>query len=381
MINPGGSLPPDAVIGRDGDIAEYWHILGQQSIALLAPRRVGKTSICRRMVAFPPSNITPIMRNLEGLESATEFVRHLTEDVDQFLSRTTRAKGWAKDLWKGLIGGIEAGGVKLQLAPDQWKELLDKLLAEVNDTTPEGSLVVFFWDEFTLFFGDLARRGQAQEAMVLLDRLRAARQRFPRLRMVLTGSIGFEEVLEQLRAKGYANDPINDVSAQIVPLLSPEGALELALALLTHLLGDKADPALAAHMVKSSEGHPLVIQHMANRLRRVGRYDAVEVEAALQALIADASDPLELSHYLERLATYLPSDTLHLTRTLLDTLAPEANGVPLAQLVQVIGDKEPVLKALKRLLKDQYLTREGTDHRWRFRLDVLRRWWKQERGL
>lgn len=381
MINPGGSLPPDAVIGRDGDIAEYWHILRQQSIALLAPRRVGKTSICRRMVALPPPNITPVMRNLEGLESATEFVRHLTEDVDHFLSRTTRAKGWVKDILKSFVGGIEAGGVKLQLASDQWKELLDQLLAEVNDATPEGSLVVFFWDEFTLFFGDLARRGQAQEAMVLLDRLRAARQRFPRLRMVLTGSIGFEEVLEQLRAHGYANDPINDVSKQIVPLLSPEGALELANTLLTHLLSGRADAALAACMAERSEGHPLAIQHMADRLSRVGRYDEVEVEGALQALIADASDPLELSHYLERLATYLPSGALDLTRLLLDTLAAEQGGVPLAQLVAVGGDKEAVLKSLNRLRKDQYLVREGTDHRWRFRLDVLRRWWKQERGL
>jgi hypothetical protein len=381
MINPGGSLPAEFVIGRDAEIAEYWHILARQSIALLAPRRVGKTSICNRMAAFPPAHFTPVMRNLEGLEGATEFVRHLTDDVDQFLSRTTRAKGWAKDLWKSLVGGIEAGGVKLQLAPDQWKVLLDQLLAEVNDATPEGSLVVFFWDEFTLFFGELARRGHAQEAMVLLDRLRAARQRFPRLRMVLTGSIGFEEVLEQLRAQGYANDPINDVSKQIVPLLSPKGALELANTLLTHLLSGQADAALAACMAERSEGHPLVIQHMADRLRRVGRYDVVEVEGALQALIADASDPLELSHYLERLATYLPSEALDLTRLLLDTLAAEQAGVPLAQLVAVGGDKEAVLKSLNGLRKDQYLVREGTDHRWRFRLDVLRRWWKQERGL
>lgn len=381
MINPGGAIPADAVIGRDREIDEYWLILQRQSVGLLAPRRVGKTSICRRMLAYPPARVVPIMRNLEGLQSATEFVARLADDVDHIVGLLTRVKSRVSDILGRFGVGLDVPGVRVQLAPAQWKVLLDELLHEVNEATPENGLVVFFWDEFTLFFGDLARRSAAEEAMVLLDRLRAARQAFPRIRMVLTGSIGFEEVMEQLRRHGYANDPINDVNKQIVPLLDEVGAAKLAEVLLS-LLPGTPPLTLARFIAQRSEGHPLVIQHMADRLRQSGRIDEAEVEGALQQLIADDSDPLELSHYLERLGHYLPAETLTLTRTLLDTIAVDAQGVALAKLVADLGtDREQVLAALNRLRKDQYLLREGTDHRWRFRLDVLRRWWRQERGL
>ncbi|MEZ4470393.1 MAG: hypothetical protein R3F60_06245 [bacterium] len=381
ILNPGGAIPADAVIGRDREIEEYWLVLRRQSIALLAPRRVGKTSICRRMLAYPPDSVTPIMRNLEGLQSASEFVARLADDVDHLVGRLTRVKSKVSELMARFGLGLDVQGVRVQLVPTQWKILLDELLHEVNEATPEDGQVVFFWDEFTLFFGDLARRGAAEEAMVLLDRLRAARQAFPRIRMVVTGSIGFEEVMEQLRQRGYANDPINDVDKQIVPLLDEVGAVKLAEALLS-LLPGTPPPALAQFIAQRSEGHPLVIQHMADRLRRLGRLDKAEVEGALQQLIADDSDPLELSHYLERLATYLPAETLALTRTLLDTVALEPQGVALADLAARLGtNREQVLTAVGRLRKDQYFVREGTDHRWRFRLDVLRRWWMQERGL
>lgn len=68
--NPGGTLPPEHVLGRDELIAQYWQKLETQSIALLAPRRFGKTSITKRMLAYPISCLriwTPMQPMPAGL--------------------------------------------------------------------------------------------------------------------------------------------------------------------------------------------------------------------------------------------------------------------------------------------------------------------------
>ena len=49
--NPGGFIAPENVIGRDDFIAQLWQVLAQQSVILLAERRIGKSSILNKIVA------------------------------------------------------------------------------------------------------------------------------------------------------------------------------------------------------------------------------------------------------------------------------------------------------------------------------------------
>lgn len=65
--NAGGMLPPDNVIGRDKLIAKTWAILEQQSVILSAERRMGKTSMIRKMEAEGKDNQLIIFRDLEGM--------------------------------------------------------------------------------------------------------------------------------------------------------------------------------------------------------------------------------------------------------------------------------------------------------------------------
>ena len=47
--NPGGLVAPQDVIGRDKLIAKIWMRLEQQSLILSAERRMGKTTIIKKM--------------------------------------------------------------------------------------------------------------------------------------------------------------------------------------------------------------------------------------------------------------------------------------------------------------------------------------------
>ena len=49
--NPGGGLAPEEVVGRDALIADLWDKLERHSVMMTAERRMGKTSVLRKMLA------------------------------------------------------------------------------------------------------------------------------------------------------------------------------------------------------------------------------------------------------------------------------------------------------------------------------------------
>lgn len=382
-INPGGTLATQFVVGRDELIERFWSILEHQSLALLAPRRVGKTSICRRMCASPPAGVRTVWRDLEGLHSGEEFVSRLYEDAREHLTSKGKALGATRKVLHALTGSVEHKGLKLNLAPADWSRVLDALFEDLQNAAERNdTVVVLFWDEFTWFLSDLIEKDRADHATTLLDRLRAARQQHDRIRMVLNGSIGLRTVLSALEATGYGNQPINDVSRQIVPLLAPDGAEELARRLLLNIKeadGDRG--AIAKSLAAATEGHPLLLHSVAQKLKFAGSASQAGIERALEALLQEDSDPLELSYWARRVGLYLGEDGAAAVRDILDALAPHRDGLSVDQLRELLPelDRERMLGALELLRRDQYLQRDGRTLR--FRLDFLRRYWCLERML
>ena len=80
--NPGGIVAPQDVIGRDKLIARIWRMLEQQSIILSAERRMGKTTIIKKMEAEAGESKLTIYRDLEGVRSPIEFVELIWQDKE-----------------------------------------------------------------------------------------------------------------------------------------------------------------------------------------------------------------------------------------------------------------------------------------------------------
>lgn len=378
--NPGGTLEPSQVIGRDALILRYREVLEGRSLVLAAPRRLGKSSICRRMIAYPAEGWSPHARDLQGGNHPAQLVRWLYDDVQALLSPWRRTAGRAHRLLKALGGKMEFAGVKLELAGAHWADLLDALLDDLDEGAgAAGTRVVLFWDEFPLFLGDVARGGLASEAMLLLDRLRAARSRHRNIRMVMYGSINFEEVIATLRRAGYANDPFNDTAKERVPPLDPDGALVLARALLRGAQLPSADLAvLPDRLAALSEGHPFVLQHLVHGLRHSPDASESTAVGILDRLLDAESDPLELRHYLERLSVDVAAGAAEMARALLDRLAV-AGELPSSALVAGFSDPDAARDALQRLRQESYVVRSGDNVKFTF--NFLRSWWMRERAL
>lgn len=376
--NPGGAIPAEHILGRDVLVGELWRHLDRQSIALFSPRRVGKTSVLHRMVALAPARWEVRLRDLEGLDSPAAFAQYLYEDAGGLVGGTKGGLAKTRALVLKLAGSIEIKNVKLTLKGDAWRRLLERLFEDLDGhLAASDSTLVFFWDEFTLFIGDVAARGDAQGAMVLLDTLRAARQRHPRIRMVLTGSVGFHLVMRQLVQAGYGNRPINDVRAERVPMLDPAASDELVAALLRGI-DVPPDEALVAAVTSASEGHPFVVQHLVDRLRGRMSVTPAEIETELEDLLAPPS-VLDLGHYAERLQRYY-GEYAELAVSVLDAVAVHESGLHVDAIAATLDvEVEALVDVLRDLRDDDYLLLENRHAR--FALDFVRRYWVKDRLL
>ena|ERR1700678_1149809 len=383
--NPGGILAPEDVIGRDRLIEELWRVLDYQSIVLTSERRVGKTSVIRKMVNSAGGDRVCLLRDVEGFRSPTEFIEGVYSDVQPMLSKKERAR---LAIWGllGKLGGTEIGDLKLPSIKPHWKNILSALFDDIF--TDEKRQVVFFWDELPLFLHSVKSNEGETDAMELLDALRALRQKHFNLRMVFAGSVGIHQVIGSLRKHGYANDPTNDMATiEVPPLENEDGSCLASLLLEGEGIRILDDPTAVAVGISRAAGDiPYYIHYLVSRIRNSGgEIDSGGVEKCLRNLIADPNDPAHFQYYQTRLTTYYGANEAEIALHALDALAALGRPISFSELLNLVKHKmssvteELFRQILQVLLKDHYLVRNDKDA-YAFRYSIVQQWWAYTRG-
>ncbi len=377
--NPGGAIAPAEVMGRDKLIVDLWGILEQQSVILSAERRMGKTSVIKKMQAEATTDKLPIYRDLEDVKSPLEFVEKIFKDVEDYLTGFNRAANKTRGLLQHL-GGAEFSGFKLpEIAAPHWKALLTETIADLVEN--QDCTVILFWDEVPYMLGNIGDTA----AMELLDTLRSIRQTYPAVRMVYTGSIGLHHVLGVLRKAGYTNDPINDMYVQDVPPLSAKDATNLARKLLEGENIQTPDiQGTAVFIADELSNIPFYIHHLIVKLKLRGGSGNIQ---AIQEIIVDCLDdplnPWKMEHYRERLDSYYDDKQRPYALNLLDILAAANAALSFDELFGGIKqesetqDKEMARKVLRFLEQDYYIYKK--DGRYQFRYPLIKKYWKSLR--
>ena len=386
--NPGGQIDLKSVIGRNRLIRNIWEIVQQQSMVITAERRIGKTTVMKKMAAEPQQGWLPVYQDLESCHSAAEFSMEVYKQVDHFLSRKSKLARRSKE-FLGSLGGIELGGtIKLpERASTPWKEVLTKAIEDLMHENDDGTKLLFLWDELPFMLMNIRDGEGVQTAMQVLDHLRWLRQTHSGLRMVITGSVGLHHVLTSLKEKAYANSPVNDMATVDVPPLAADDATTLALSLIDgESLMSPDKPAAAAAIAREADCFAFYIHHIVRGLK-IMEWDASpeNVAKVVATHLMDANDPWELLHYRERIATYYPNHEKEVS-LILDELAAQKDNASVADLLSMLkgasqfDDRERLLRLLTSMERDHYLKRDevGT---YRFRFPLIRRWWKLHRGL
>jgi AAA domain len=378
--NPGGEIAPAEVMGRDKLIADLWGILEQQSVILSAERRMGKTSVIKKMRSEAnPDKLLPIYRDLENVRSPLEFVETIFKDVEEYLSKVDRTARKTRAFLTQL-GGIEFSGFKLpEIAAPQWKNLLTQTIADLVEN--QDRKVILLWDEVPYMLDNI---GDAA-AMELLDTLRSIRQMYPAVRMVYTGSIGLHHVLGVLRKAGYTNDPINDMYVQDVPPLSAKDATNLARKLLEGENIKTPDiQGTAVFIADELSNIPFYIHHLIVKLKlRGGLGDIAAVKEIIADCLDDPLNPWKMEHYRQRLDSYYDEKQRPYALNLLDILAAAGEALSFDELFNGIKqesetqDKEMARKVVRLLEQDYYIYKQ--DGKFQFRYPLIQKYWKSLR--
>lgn len=385
--NPGGQIDPKSVVGREKLIRLLWETVELQSMVITAERRIGKTTVMKKMRDEPGKGWVPVFQDLEKCHTAAEFAMAVYKEIHQFLSGKGKATRRAKELLAAL-GGAEVGGLlKLpEKSGAQWKDVLTRAVEDLIHEN-EGSKLLFLWDEVPFMLANIRDREGEQTAMEVLDILRALRQTHSGLRIVITGSIGLHHVLSSLKEKNYSNSPTNDMAAIEVPPLSEPDAITLAMLLIEGEALTSADkPAAAAAIARESDRFPFYIHHIVRALKIRG-LDATpkNVAQVVKSQLVDSNDPWELLHYRERIPIYY-GDAQKAVSLILDQLAVQEGTASVNELLAMLksasqfDDRDRLLRLLSLMERDHYLKRDE-DGRYQFRFPLIRRWWKLNRGL
>ncbi len=396
----GGNVPPQRVVGRDGVIAKMWTLLEDQSVVLVAERRIGKTSVLRKMEAEPREGWKPIYIPLEGKRSRIAFVSALVEAMRPHGSTPGGLFSRLEALFTEL-SGQQVLNWNLPELRDHWKKLLHRALDDIAEHAGARRFVLLL-DEFPIMISNIHTSESEHAAMELLDELRDRRLRETegKIRWVFTGSIGLHLVISALRTHGYTNDPMNNTATVSLGGLAPEDGQHLALSGMTALLNcgditvaeDAHSLEIARSITQAADGLPFYINHLVALLQELPQpVSATSVDTALQRLLLAADDPAHLRHYAERLEVYYTfhEQAYDLACTLLGSLSHHVQGLSDSALRQEIAaqmappDDKTCWTVLDNLLRDHYLVRadlEGHPRSYRFKYGLIRRWWQLNRA-
>ncbi len=393
--NPGGEIAPSEVVGREDLVDRVWDVLTRQSILLTAERRMGKSCLLKKMKAEPAPGTIPIYRDLEGLDTPIRFVERVYEDVARYLGRLRRTADGVHTLLRHLCG-LEMPGIRFPIvAAPHWKDLLERTLADL--ARHQDDTVVFFWDEIPMMLDKIRRASGERTALDLLDCLRAARQQHPRLRMVLTGSVGLHHVVRSLRGAGALSDATNDLRRIELPPLDPVPATELARRLIRGEGIDCEDETACARAIAASVDRiPYYIHHVVAGL--AGETRPVHPEVIVRHVrdeLSSPSDPWHLAHFRERIDEYYaperratalfaldeialdgPLEIDSMRRRIASSVGDEDDPISRAALS---GDERPLVALLEDLERDHYIAHHVDGYRFRF--ELVRLYWCHSRGL
>jgi len=363
---------------RKYELEDIWDAVqnGEHSL-LVAPRRVGKTSIMHKVLDEPQDGYVALYIDSEEDNFEHEFWARLfnslkkEEFVNKFRSNTTDFYNMLKsiDIKKISLSGIEFGDGKMV----DYKDAFEKLMGNL----PKDQKVIIMIDEFAQTIENIIKYDSEENALNLLKTHRALRQSHQSNNVVFiyAGSIGLESVVSKLNGMKH----INDLKNIKVSPLEIEDANSFVKYLLKHN-NLKIDKDQIDYMLDKIEWLiPFYIQLILDEIKKLSRKISTITNKTVDNAIDNA---LEHKNYFDNWRTKIKeafSDKGYLfSKEILNTIAE--NKTITKNEIENIANKYEVSDDEKRetmqsLVYDGYINNSDDIKTYRFNSPILRMWW------
>ncbi len=210
-IRTGSIATGEHFFDRTTEIKSLWRTVQENHIVFAGPRRLGKSSILKRMSEEATAHgYIAALVDVSGHDTAVEFldcierafpdesVRHSLGKLGKLIASPIKI---IKKVDVKLPGGVGGGGFELQALPEtSWKVSALALQNRLTETP-----VLLLIDEFSVFLDKLIAKNKP-EAEALLGWLRTWRQTDTTCRFIFSGSVGISALLERHGFTTWMND-------------------------------------------------------------------------------------------------------------------------------------------------------------------------------
>lgn len=377
----GGSVAVADVIGRDDLIIRVLNLIRSgNSLILVDPRRMGKTSMLRRLANEPGPNTSAVMLSQEGVATDLAFFQNMVKALHD---HKTLGQRFSKLLSHVTEIDVKAGKVATVKVKPAFGgippvELLAKVVDQIEAELDDEHLIVIM-DEVPLAIRNITRskaQGQGPEtAGLIFQQLRALSERTGQVRFIVCGSIGFHHVL---RDAGVTEGALNVFDPVPLGPLDVDGASFLAECLILGI-GREIEADAVATVTALTGGIPFLIHHLAHALgSQAGAVSKVELTATWEEFILDRQRSQAMTHLESRIDDY-PADLQAAAKFLLDAAALSEGETPHSRLSPPGCSADERGRVLNLLVDDHYLVEASGGVSWRY--DVFRRIWIARRRL
>lgn len=389
--------------GRETEVARLRDTLETDDVLLLGPRRIGKTSAAREVMAqVRAQGWGAVEINVAACVDERGFVAKLRDKLrPELASLASRAMGAAGSAVASLGAHVQSAEIGLPGGPsinlglgkpkaDDWTREAGDLLQLLTKADKRWLMYV---DELPIFLFNVIRNDAetgVQRARRFLDWFRNDVRALPgadNLRWLVSGSVGLDTLVQQ---HGMA-DTINSMNHQGLDAFTDEVAVAMLCALIASykIALTDADALALVRAVQWSQPYYLqrVFHHLRALLPPTPPADLSKlIETAIDKLAEPGSDN-DFHHWESRLALQLGRADADHACALLKLAARDPNGVRPEVVLAVIEGRMPhsTPEEARRkfiglrdiLLRDGYWWPDESSgaRRYRFRLEPLRRWW------
>lgn len=357
-------------------------LLTGASVQMFAPRRIGKTWLMNALAKdMRDEGWVTVVVDVEGMRSEEEFLRALCHKLEEAGGHAESALTNLKLRLKQLVVDGWEGNPLLAIGKLDPRQFSKSLIAALNDQDRETLILI---DEIALFVSErLAEDPEGTKAF--LYHLRRLRQAYPKVRWLLTGSVGLDVVARRAGLQGALVD--------LKPFpLDPFGE-EAARSYLSHLCAMNAvpkpfalDETAFAHLARELGWlAPFYLQLIADRIAPTGPLDGDKARAQIPDIDRAFDELLQpeyrmiFSPFEEHVDKNFPPPEVRRLHLILCACCETADGQIEATLLARTQkvDAAVTFRALKDSLTALATAGFLMEHsdRWRFRSGLLRRYW------
>ena len=380
----GAPVTGDDLYGRRDEINRLWARLDHgEHLLMLAPRRVGKTSLMLELARDPRAGWDVVYINVEAADSAADLLAR----VYAALLQHPRYRTWLKLGWSQVTSALDkvkhakAMGVEIKrtLGRD-WVRAADRLERQLERQS-DGRRLLIVIDELPILIARMLDSGdRAEEASLLLAKLRQWRQA-PGLRgkvqTLVGGSVGLEGVLRRAGLSAYIND--------VTPFRVTAWSRSTAASFLKRV-GEENQFPLTDHWTNRildllGELVPYHVQLFFAALHDTcatsSDLSELLVEQCFEERLTGAGGTPHLDHYAARLEVAFGQTQHEIALRILARASRFERGLLRSELA---GDDSAsdLGQVLQTLESDGYL--HGQEDRLAFQSNLLRVWWRKHRG-